>query len=338
MQQHVFPELSQLHGLIERLGCHARVDIVEHIDYQGQSLPIHCLSLGSTQPDAPVLAMFGGVHGLEKIGTEVLLAYLETLAESLPWDDELQRRLERLRLVFMPIVNPIGVMRGTRCNGNGVDLMRNAPIEGVGNLKLYSGHRISPRLPWFRGDQSKMEKEALALCHVVRRQLAHSPLVITVDLHSGFGIHDRLWFPYASSRQPFASLAEAHALKQLFDRCHPHHFYRIEPMSLEYVISGDLWDYLYDEHDQRQQSDAIFLPLTLEMGSWMWLRKSPMHLFLRHGLFHPLLPHRQQRILRRHQTLFDFLGRAAISPTPWTQLSSQQRQQHHLQAMAEWYG
>jgi hypothetical protein len=82
-------------------------------------------------------------------------------------------------------------------------------------------------------------------------------------------------------------------------------------MSQEYVINGDLWDYLFDEC-QTSGTDTVFMPLTLEMGSWSWLRKSPMHLFLRHGLFHPLLPHRQQRILRRHLTLFDFLSRAAL--------------------------
>jgi hypothetical protein len=79
------------------------------------------------------------------------------------------------------------------------------------------------------------------------------------------------------------------------------------------------------------------MPLTLEMGSWQWLRKNPMHLFLRHGLFHPVLPHRQQRILRRHLTLFDFLFRAALYPEKWTDLSQQQRQQHHQNGLENWY-
>ncbi len=332
-----FPELEQLESLIGQFGNRARCEIIEQIDYKGRQLPIHCLSLGSTKPDAPVLAYFGGVHGLEKIGTEVILSYLQTILQLLDWDEEFNARLEKSRLVFVPMVNPLGVLRGTRCNGNGVDLMRNAPVEGIGKTKLYSGHRLSKHLPWYRGEASQMEAEAQALCRIMHQQLSTSPLIIAVDLHSGFGIQDRLWFPYASHQQPFASLAEAYALKQLFDRCYPHNVYKIEPMSEEYVISGDLWDYLYDEFTGRSLADRLFIPLTLEMGSWLWLRKSPLHLFQRHGLFHPLLPHRQQRIYRRHLTLFDFLFRSLLYPQQWAHLDPTARQACQQQAMALWY-
>jgi hypothetical protein len=54
-------------------------------------------------------------------------------------------------------------------------------------------------------------------------------------------------------------------------------------------------------------------------------------------LFHPVLPHRQQRILRRHLTLFDFLFRAALYPEKWTDLSQQQRQHHHQNGLENWY-
>ncbi len=333
----VLVEQQQLDAIIQQLGDRAQVEVLETISYRDQQFPIYSIAIGSQRDDVPVIAYFGGVHGLEKIGTEVLLAYLQTLANLLDWDQELNRRLENARLLFVPIINPVGVFYGTRCNGNGVDLMRNAPIEGIGKTKLYSGHRISPRLPWYRGEQAVMEAEAQALCQVVRQQLQRSSLLIAMDLHSGFGIQDRLWFPYASRKTPFPSLAEAHALKALFDQCYPHHFYKIEPMSQEYVISGDLWDYLYDEFWQQNQQTDHFMPLTLEMGSWQWLRKNPMHLFLRHGLFHPVLPHRQQRILRRHLTLFDFLFRAALYPEKWTDLNPQQRQQQHQLGLENWY-
>jgi len=299
---------------------------------------VHCITLGSKRVDAPVLAFFGGVHGLEKIGTEVILAYLTTLIESLDWDYELMTRLEQCRLVFVPIVNPVGVYRGTRSNANGVDLMRNAPVDGTGRFRLYSGHRLTRRLPWYRGDESQMEAEAEALCRVVRQHLFSAPVAMAIDLHSGFGIQDRLWFPYASKRAPFPHLAETFALKALFDRTYPQHVYRIEPTSNEYVIHGDLWDYLYDEFNLNRSDDQFFLPLTLEMGSWLWLRKSPLHLFYRHGWFHPLLPHRRQRILRRHLILFDFLIRALLNPAAWARSSASLRKTHHEQAMRLWYG
>ena len=332
-----FPELVQLEAIIEKLGDRAQVEIIDYIEYENYQFPIHCITLGSEQKNVPVIMYFGGVHGLEKIGTEILISYLQTIAELLNWDDGLAERLRHSRLMFMPIVNPVGVFRGSRCNPNGVDLMRNAPIDGIGRIKLYSGHRISPHLPWYRGNHAQMEKEAVALCQVVQKQFEQSSLIIAVDLHSGFGIQDRLWFPYASSKKPFHSLPEMYALKELLDKCYPNHFYKIEPMSEEYVIHGDLWDYLYDDFLARENKNALFIPLTLEMGSWLWLRKNPMHLFLRHGLFHPVLPHRQQRIMRRHLILFDFLYRAALYSQKWVNLPLEERQLLEQQALELWY-
>ncbi len=337
MLKHPFAELEQLESLIAQFGNRALVETIARVTYNTREFPIYSIVLGSMEPDVPVLAFFGGVHGLEKIGSEVILSYLQSLAQLLDWDGELAARLEKSRLVFVPIVNPVGVYCGTRSNGNGVDLMRNSPIEGAGTTKLYSGHRLSPKLPWYRGDTSKMETEAIALCRVVETHVFNAPLAVTLDLHSGFGIQDRLWFPYASQKVPFPNIAEAHALKTLFDQCYPHHFYKIEPMSEEYVINGDLWDYLYDNFQQSQNDRSLFIPLTLEMGSWLWLRKSPLHLFQRHGLFHPLLPHRQQRILRRHFTLFDFLYRSLLYPSKWAELDSDQLEFNRQHAMRLWY-
>jgi len=263
---------------------------------------------------------------------------LQTNAELLEWDRGLADRLKHSRMVFVPIVNPVGVFRGSRCNPNGVDLMRNAPIDGIGRVKLYSGHRISPHLPWYRGNHTQMEQEALALCQVVQKQFEQSSLIIAVDLHSGFGIQDRLWFPYASTKKPFHSLPEIYALKALLDKCYPNHFYKFEPTSEEYVIHGDLWDYLYDDFLAKKTNEqALFIPMTLEMGSWLWLRKNPMHLFLRHGLFHPVLPHRQQRIMRRHLILFDFLYRATLYSQKWVNLPLEEREAFEQQALRFWY-
>lgn len=332
-----FPELELLENIIGRLGDRAKAEVIAHIQYRDIEFPIHCISLGSTSPDAPVLGFFGGVHGLEKIGSEVILSYMQTITELLDWDEEFLNRLEQSRLVFMPLVNPAGIYLGTRSNGNGVDLMRNSPAESVDAKRLYSGHRISSRLPWYRGDAVEMETEAQALCKVVERHLFNAPLSIAIDLHSGFGVKDRLWFPYASRRTPFAFIAETLALKERFDRCYPHHIYTIEPTCTEYIINGDLWDYMFDSFIQRFASERLFLPFTLEMGSWLWLRKNPLHLFQKHGWFHPILPHRQQRIFRRHFLLFDFLHRSLLYPDQWSNLSQRHKQFNEQKAKGLWY-
>jgi hypothetical protein len=47
----------------------------------------------------------------------------------------------------VPLINPAGIYLGMRSNGNGVDLMRNSPVEGAGTTRIYSGHPITPHLP-----------------------------------------------------------------------------------------------------------------------------------------------------------------------------------------------
>ena len=339
MPDSTFPELQQLEQLIKRFGDRFQALVVERVQYQDLDFPIHCITFGSNEPHVPVLAFFGGVHGLEKIGSEVILSYMQTICEMMDWDEEFLGRLKKSRLVFVPIVNPVGVYLGTRANGNGVDLMRNAPVEGEGDSakRLYSGHRISPILPWFRGKGLTMEKEAQALCRVANDFVFNSPLSIALDLHSGFGLKDRLWFPYASRNIPYPFIAETLALKERFDRCYHHHVYRIEPTSKEYIINGDLWDYLLDDFVARFKDGRLFLPITLEMGSWLWLRKNPRHLLSRHGLFHPLLPHRLKRVFRRHTLLFDFLHRSLLSPDKWAKLDSLQKSDYQKKAFGLWY-
>ena len=74
MSEKAFPEQAQLERIIDHLGVRAQVEIVDRIAYQGRQFPLYCITLGSQRPDVPVIAFFGGVHGLEKIGSEVLLS------------------------------------------------------------------------------------------------------------------------------------------------------------------------------------------------------------------------------------------------------------------------
>jgi hypothetical protein len=230
-----------------------------------------------------------------------------------------------------------------RSNGNGVDLMRNAPIDADKRQSgwLYSGHRISSSLPWYRGEEGgAMETESRALLEVVRRYLYPSKRSMSVDVHSGFGVRDRLWFPYAKTRKPYEHVAEVMALKNLFDATYPHHFYKIEPISQQYLVHGDLWDLLVDEFERdkiQMDHSRFFLPWTLEMGSWLWLRKNPRQLISKLGLFHPMQPHRHHRIMRRHITLFDFLHRSILYPEPWLQISHGERESLEGYAHKKWY-
>jgi hypothetical protein len=236
----------------------------------------------------------------------------------------------------MPLVNPGGLLLGTRANPRGVDLMRNSPVESPHALPtLLGGQRLSARLPWYRGPAGgPMEAESQALCNVVRDELLSHRFSLSIDCHSGFGVRDRIWFPYAHTALPIAHLAELGAFARVFDAAHLYHRYLVEPQSHQYLTHGDLWDHLYQL--ACAEPGRVFLPLTLEMGSWLWVRKNPRQFLSRHGMFNPLILHRQERVLRRHIGTLDFMARAVMSHARWLP-SPATRGAHHEHALDRWY-
>lgn len=330
------PEHLLLQQLAERSGGLVSPRLLGHSRVGGQDLPITAYLLGNPDPAVPAVGFFGGVHGLERIGAEVVIAYLRSLVMRLRWDETLHRQLAAMRMVFLPLVNPGGLHLGTRANPRGVDLMRNAPIDADARAPaLIGGQRISAKLPWYRGAKGDaMEMESAALCGLVEDELLSHRFSIAVDCHSGFGLLDRIWFPYAHTARPIAHLPELHALAEILDQSLLHHRYLMEPQSRHYLAHGDLWDHLYLRAQQDPQ--RIFLPLTLEMGSWLWIKKNPRQLFSRHGIFNPLITHRQQRVLRRHLGGLDFVARAAASHARWLP-GGAQREAHGQAALQRWY-
>jgi hypothetical protein len=306
-----------------------------HVPHGDTILPVHAITLGNPDPSVPAAGFFGGVHGLERIGSRVVIAFLAHLVARLAWDATLHQLLQQVRLLFMPIVNPGGMARGTRANPAGVDLMRNAPVDAREPVPfLLAGQRLSAGLPWYRGPAgASMQPESAALCAWVERELLGRPFALALDCHSGFGMRDRIWFPFAHRRAPMDALPELHALHAIFAGAHAQHPYVFEPQSAQYLAHGDLWDHLVLRAADRP---GHFLPLTLEMGSWLWVKKNPRQLFSRSGMFNPLIAHREQRVLRRHLPLLEFVLRAAVSherwlPAPW------QREAHRRDALERWY-
>ena len=226
MQYPHLPEMQALEATLALGGSHLDTRVVHQVrttDPTAAPLALYCIALGNPSPEVPAIGFFGGVHGLERIGSEVVIAFLNSVVMRLKWDATLHQQLESLRLVFMPIVNPGGMWMGTRANPRGVDLMRNAPIEAVDKVPyLVGGQRIGPTLPWYRGRAGDpMEAENQALCAAVQSELLSHPFSMALDCHSGFGVRDRIWFPYAHTREPIAHLAEMRALKQIFAKATP---------------------------------------------------------------------------------------------------------------------
>jgi hypothetical protein len=326
-----------LEALLKRGRGHLRAEIVSTITVNQKPLPVWCVEIGTTDIRAPAIGFFGGVHGMERIGSQVLIAYLHTLVERLRWDRHFAHLLDQVRLVFMPMVNPGGLLLSTRANPDGIDLMRSAPVNARETVPfLVGGHRLSRHIPWYRGKvEDNVPPEAAALFEVVRARLHSHPFSIAMDCHSGFGFRDRIWFPYARSHEPAPNLPDAFALRALFNRTYPNHsFYLMEPQSLSYTTHGDLWDFLYDEFQERRP--GVFLPFTLEMGSWLWVKKNPRQFFSWFGHFNPILPHRLERVLRRHLTLFDFLVASAAAWEEWLP-TGVRRDEYRTEGMRRWF-
>jgi hypothetical protein len=331
------PELESLEALLPEMD--ARVRVLGEVVHGRERLPIHAVLLGPDDPTLPTLLYTGGVHGLERVGTQILVSYLRTIKVALSWDEVLRETLRRIRLLFVPLLNPVGMAQSLRSNGHGVDLMRNAPVEaeeGSRWFELHRGQRLTPLLPWYRGQsQAGMEVESRALCDFVEQEVFPSSFAIGLDVHSGFLAGDRIWFPYAGTRALFPNTPELWALKHLLHETHEHHVYTVEPQSLNYTTHGDLWDYLYDQYRAANPS-GVFLPLTLEISSYLWYRKNPRQLFSRSGLFHPIKHHRLARVQRRHKTLFDFLSRAVFSCDNWLPRDEAHRAALHREAEQDW--
>lgn len=326
-------ELERIDALLAKSPAGVQARKLGSVTYSGQSFDLPEIRLGKA--GTPTLIIVAGVHGLERIGSEVAMAFMETCFARLEWDEVFLQLLEQTQLVFIPVVNPIGIARRTRSNGQGVDLMRNAPLEAedTGGF-IHRGQRFSAKLPFYRGHSDRMEAESNLLCQAVESIARQAPLTLAVDVHSGFGAVDRFWFPFSHSRKPFQHLAEVFELKRLLDNSYPNHFYVVEPMARQYTIHGDLWDYVYLRHQQLHPERPL-IPWTLEMGSWVWMKKNPLQAFTVNGFFDPIRPHRRQRILRRHMTLFDFLHRSLIAKTPWWRPA--RRAELDQAAMNLWY-
>jgi hypothetical protein len=284
--------------------------------------PLLGFVFGPNDPSLPTLGLFGGVHGLERVGTHVVLAFLESLVARLHWDERLHEDLKHARIVSIPLINPAGMAMNWRSNPQGIDLMRNSPVDAeIRTPWLVGGHRVGPWLPWYRGQKgAAMEPEVQAVEKFVRAEMFPSRTSIAIDFHSGFGFLDRLWYPFSKSRGDFPRMREIRELERMFLETHPYHAYKIEPQCDSYAIHGDLWDHLFLEHARSEHRENTFLPWTLEMGSWQWVRKNLRQLLKpRSGLFEPVKLHRYKRAMRRHMGMIEFFHRTLLNDRKWRQ-------------------
>lgn len=336
----MLPELSKIFSEISRedfLKPWARARVLAHIPHKREPLPVYGFSLGSQDPRAPVFFLCGGIHGIERIGAQSVWSLLKSSIDRLYWDESFKNILNKIRLSFVPLANPTGYVDLRRSNFRGVDLMRNSPVAASDPVPwMIGGHRYSNRWPWYRGNPQEPEVEITSIENFFMMECEHSRQVISLDFHSGFGFRDRLWFPHAHTKKLFVHLPELYGLIELLEETHPYHVYMIEPQSQAYLIHGDLWDHLFFCL-KKKNPESLYIPLTLEMGSWNWVKKNPAQLFNILGVFNPIKDHRVKRTFRRHIFLYDFLCRALYSAESWANPKDSQKTRAQEQALVRWY-
>lgn len=221
---------------------------------EGFRFPIHALKIGTEKgiKEHPV-GIMAGVHGLETIGILILLDFLEYVLHpnSTGYIPELEKG--KLGIVVLPIVNPGGVVLKQRSNPAGVDLMRNSGIAAIKPFLFFGGQKISKHLPYFRGNG--LEPESKALFRLVYESFftVKDAIIPVLDLHSGFGTVDNVWWPYAFTKAPCPDTSSYQKIeKHLKHHCGHIHF-QYGPQSETYTTHGDLWDKLYDQYRLSQE-------------------------------------------------------------------------------------
>ena len=149
------PLLTDLLGLIDEGAPLLEARVVCTVQAGAARFPVHALTLGNPSPEVPAIGFFGGVHGLERIGAEVVIAWLRSLVKRLAWDEGLHEQLKKVRLVFMPLVNPGGLWLGTagQSERRGPDAQRSRrrALRRCRSWSAASGSAAACRVPRRRG-------------------------------------------------------------------------------------------------------------------------------------------------------------------------------------------
>ena len=124
-------EIEQITRLAEQAGAALQCRTLCVVDSGGVRYPVQVLSLCSWSPEHAAVGFFGGVHGLQHIGAqwvlaERVLAGLRSIVTRLQWEATLHHLLGQRHRVTMPVVNPGGMARGTRANPQSVDHLQPA--------------------------------------------------------------------------------------------------------------------------------------------------------------------------------------------------------------------
>ncbi len=299
------PEVKKIRILSEKFPELIKMELLDHIEHNGYRAPVYAFYIGhKPDPKLPTVAFFSCFHGVEWIGGKVLSDYIEHIVRDINWDTDARANIAKINICGIPVVNPVGRIERTRQNARGIDLMRNAPVIAEKALFLLGGQKWSKNLPWYMGEG--IEKENQIVLNFLDENVFPSEFKITLDIHSAFLRHPRIWMPYASGKKvPDKEKKIFMEIKKYLYTIYKHHPYKYEKQTNLYSTHGDFWDYNFDNY--LAKGKGTYLPLTLEISSYKWAIKNILSRWTMEAVFNPLDRRKGRDEYIKHMMIFDFI-------------------------------
>jgi hypothetical protein len=79
LSQTTFAEYEELMAILDAASPRMGIRVVGEVKARGRSFSVHVAALGSSDPLAPAIGFFAGIHWLERIGTQLLLDYMRVM-------------------------------------------------------------------------------------------------------------------------------------------------------------------------------------------------------------------------------------------------------------------
>ena len=303
------PELLQLKRLAKNYSDILIMEELGEIEHMGYRSPVNAFYIShKPNPELPTVAFFSCFHGVEWIGSRVLVNFIEHLIREITWDEDIKALTEKVNICGIPVVNPIGRLEHNRSNGNGIDLMRNAPVRSDKALLLLGGQKFSRHIPWYMGEG--LEKENVIVSKFLDDNVFPSDFKITIDIHSAFLRGSRIWIPYASGKKlPEKETKLFRQVRKTLNSVYKYNPYKYQKQENIYKTHGDFWDHSFDRHGS--SAKGTFLPITLEISSREWSVRNFLRKWSLEALFSPSNRKQENSEYIKHIMVFDFIIRFA---------------------------
>lgn len=205
---------------IAALSPHATVEVLGH---SVEQRPILGLRVGASSEHRTSLRMLGAHHGDERPSLDFVLALARDYTSHLSEEDA-----QRLSVLFVPAVNPDGVVAATRHNAHGVDLNRNYNY-GFNSSEYASGEHAF----------SEPEVSAIALDN------EHHRYALSLTFHTGAL---NIGYPWNYTRSDMKEEALLRDLAQGYRALVPLASFDVLRGAKWYISYGDTNDYSFGHY------------------------------------------------------------------------------------------